>query len=529
MSANFYERLAELPGFLGGHLVLSLSALLIGILISLPLGVYASRSEKLGGTIVNVAALIQTIPSMALLALMVPILGGTIGFGPAFVALTLYSILPVLRNTVTGLKEVDPAMLEAARGVGMTDQQRLWQVELPLAAPIIIAGVRTATVWVVGIATLSTPVGAESLGNYIFSGLQTRNWLSVIFGCVFAAGLAIILDQLVRLLEKSAQDRDRRLATFAGVGLVAIFAAGIGPVLYEQVTRSSAIVAARPMGDVSGSPAATTGLSGQTVRIGAKTFTEQFILADLIAQRLEEEGAQVENLQNLGSTIVFDALRNNTVDLYVDYTGTIWATIMEREEPIERTAMFIDMAAYLKNEHGILALGRLGFENAYGFAMRRARADQLGIRSIGDLQRQLSALTIGGDPEFFARNEWIRVRDAYGLAGIATRSMDSTFMYGAVRDGNVDVITAYTTDGRISAFDLTILRDERQAFPPYDAVVLLSPEGAAKPGLIEALTPLIYQIDDDLMRNANKLVDIDGQTPAQAANILYSKISQQME
>ncbi len=526
MRANFYERLAELPGFLGGHLVLSLSALLIGVLISLPLGVYASRSEKLGGAIVSVAALIQTIPSMALLALMVPILGGTIGFGPAFVALTLYSILPVLRNTVTGLKEVDPAMVEAARGVGMTDQQRLWQVELPLAAPVIIAGVRTATVWVVGIATLSTPVGAESLGNYIFSGLQTRNWLSVIFGCVFAAGLAILLDQLVRLLEKSAQDRDRRLAAYAGVGLVAIFTIGIGPVLYEQMTRATATITAGSTDEPAGSPTALAGLSGQTIRIGAKTFTEQFILADVIAQRLEEEGANVENLQNLGSTIVFDALRNNTVDVYVDYTGTIWATIMEREEPIERTAMFIDMAAYLKQEHGIIALGRLGFENAYGFAMRRDRAQQLGIRSIGDLKSQLSVLTIGGDPEFFARNEWIRVRDAYGLAGISTRSMDSTFMYGAVRDRNVDVITAYTTDGRISAFDLTILKDERQAFPPYDAVVLVSPEGAAKPGLIEALTPLIYQINDDAMRNANKLVDIDGQTPAQAAKILYSEISQ---
>ena len=300
MSANFYERLAELPGFLGGHLVLSLSALLIGILISLPLGVYASRSEKLGGAIVNVAALIQTIPSMALLALMVPILGGTIGFGPAFVALTLYSILPVLRNTVTGLEEVDPAMVEAARGVGMTDQQRLWQVELPLAAPVIIAGVRTATVWVVGIATLSTPVGAESLGNYIFSGLQTRNWLSVIFGCVFAAGLAIILDQLVRLLEKSAQDRDRRLAIYAGLGLAGIFAVGIGPVLYEQVARTTAVVAERSSNETAESSAAITGLTGQTIRIGAKTFTEQFILADVMAQRLREEGAQVENLQNLG-------------------------------------------------------------------------------------------------------------------------------------------------------------------------------------------------------------------------------------
>ncbi len=532
MSANFAERLAELPGYLGGHLLLSLSALLIGILISLPLGIWAARSERFGGTIVNVAALIQTIPSMALLALMVPILGGTIGFGPAFVALTLYSILPVLRNTVTGLQEVDPAMVEAARGVGMTDRQRLWQVELPLAAPVIIAGVRTATVWVVGIATLSTPVGAESLGNYIFSGLQTRNWLSVIFGCVFAALLAIILDQLVRLLEKSAQDRDRRLAGLAGIGLAVVFAGGIGPVVVDTLARSTALPLV-PQASISSEEAAgppgPQGLQGQTVRIGTKTFTEQFILADVIAKRLEADGAIVESLQNLGSTIVFDALRNNTVDVYVDYTGTIWATIMGREDPVERTAMFIEMAEYLRKEHGILTVGRLGFENAYGFAMRRDRAAELGIRSIADLARHAGNLVIGGDPEFFARNEWIRVRDAYGLSGFRTRSMDSTFMYGAVRDGNVDVITAYTTDGRISAFDLVILSDERQAFPPYDAILLLSPDGAQKPGLIKSLSPLLYQIDDTLMREANKQVDIDSRTPKQAADFLYDKFSQQTE
>lgn len=528
MTANLQERLAELPAYLGGHLLLSLSALLIGILISLPLGIYAARSERLGGTIVNVAALIQTIPSMALLALMVPILGGTIGFGPAFVALTLYSILPVLRNTVTGLREVDPDMTEAARGVGMTDRQRLWQVELPLAAPVIIAGVRTATVWVVGIATLSTPVGAESLGNYIFSGLQTRNWLSVIFGCVFAALLAIILDQLVRLLEKSAQDRNRRLAVMAGAGLIVIFVGGIAPSLFETFARQQA-VALSSQQTSAGVGVQPAGLQGQTVRIGAKTFTEQFILADVISAKLQEDGAIVENLQNLGSTIVFDALRNNTVDLYVDYTGTIWATIMGREDPVERTAMFIEMAAYLRKEHNILTLGRLGFENAYGFAMRRDRAEELGIRSISDLQTHGSALVIGGDPEFFGRNEWIRVRDAYGLNALGTRSMDSTFMYGAVRDRNVDVITAYTTDGRITAFDLVILNDERQAFPPYDAIVLLSPDGAKIPGLIKSLTPLLNKISDTLMREANKHVDLDGQTPKQAAAFLTSKISQQTD
>ena len=217
MTSNLADRFAELPQLLAGHLLLSVSALVVGIAISVPLGIAATRHPRLRGPALTLAGLIQTVPSMALLALMVPLLGGMIGFVPAFIALTLYSMLPVLRNTVTGILEIDPAMTEAARGVGMTDRQSLWWVELPLAAPIIIAGIRTATVWVVGMATLSTPVGAPSLGNYIFLGLQTRNWVAVLFGCFFAAGLAIVLDQLIRLLEYAARLRSPRLAWAAGI------------------------------------------------------------------------------------------------------------------------------------------------------------------------------------------------------------------------------------------------------------------------------------------------------------------------
>ena len=135
----------------------------------------------------------QTVPSLALFGFLIPIpfLGG-IGNRTAIVALSLYGLLPILRNTYTGVLSVDPAVVEAGRGLGMTDWQRLRFIEVPLALPMILAGIRTATVWVVGIATLATPVGQRCLGNYIFAGLQTRNWTMVMFGVVAAAGLAII-------------------------------------------------------------------------------------------------------------------------------------------------------------------------------------------------------------------------------------------------------------------------------------------------------------------------------------------------
>jgi osmoprotectant transport system permease protein len=207
------EQLALLPGYVTAHLQLTLFALLIGTAFSVPAGVLVTRMKWLDQPVLGTASVIQTIPSLALLAIMVPALAAlgvqSIGFLPAFIGLTLYSVLPILRNTVTGLAGVDPALVEAARGVGMTPMQRLRRVELPLAMPVILAGIRTSTVLTVGVATLSTPVGAPSLGNYIFSGLQTRNLTAVLVGCVAAAVLAQVLDGLVRGLGAAVARRKR--------------------------------------------------------------------------------------------------------------------------------------------------------------------------------------------------------------------------------------------------------------------------------------------------------------------------------
>ena len=519
MNANLSERLAELPDFLAGHLLLSVAAIVVGVAISLPLGVFAASRPAVSVWTLNIASVIQTIPGLALLALMVPLLGGTIGYAPAFLALMLYSILPVLRNAIVGLQGVDPAVREAARGVGMTGAQRLWRIELPLALPIIVAGLRTSAVWVVGAATLATPVGATSLGNYIFAGLQTRNWLSVIFGCIFAAGLAIALDQMIRLWEIAARERRRGLALGVGAGLaVMVVAALIAPAISWNAAQGPRVAQSET--------GAAGGVAGRRVLIGAKAFSEQYILAELIERRLAAAGAAPERLDNLGSAIVFDALTNNEIDVSIDYTGTIWATVMNRTEPIDRYSMFVEIVAYLRERHGVLVLGRLGFENAYGFAMQREQAEALGIESLTDLAAHAGELSFGGDPEFFSRAEWIRSRDSYGLGAAQTRAMDSTFMYGAVRDGEVDVIGAYTTDGRIAAYDLVVLTDPLGALPPYDAMIMLSPEAAATPGLADALAPLIGAIDSATMREANKRVDLDRETPGQVGEWLDGELAQ---
>ena len=491
------DQLALLPEYLGKHLLLSAVALLIGIGISLPLSVLTVRVSVLRPPVLALASAIQTVPSLALLALMVPLLRA-IGFMPAVIALTLYSMLPVIRNTVTGIEDVDPDLIEAGRGLGMTSNQLLFKVQIPLALPVIIAGIRTATVWVVGIATLSTPVGATSLGNYIFSGLQTQNYTAVTIGCVAAAFLALLLDLLIRLMELATIRRSRPLALLASALVVLVLMGGLVPMLLDANSAD-----ARPR-----------------IVVGAKTFTEQYILAEVLARQLDKAGFRAEQLESLGSTVVFDALAAGRIDCYVDYSGTIWANYMKRHDNPGPVTVLEEVTQWLQREHGIVCLGPLGFENAYALAMRRDCSEGLQIRSIDDLRMHASSLTIGGDYEFFGRPEWSALLEVYGLGFRDTVSMDSTLMYTALDTGDVDVISAFSSDGRIAAFNLVVLDDPRNALPPYDAILLLGSAAAGLPDVVNALRPMIQAIEDDAMRRANKLVDVDHQSVAVAAESL---------
>jgi osmoprotectant transport system permease protein len=514
LSARVAAAWALLPEYLAWHVLLSASALLLGVVISLPLAVAAARSPRLRWPVLGLASLIQTIPSLALLALFYPlllalstlsvrILGAgfpALGFLPSLLALTLYSMLPILRNGVTGVTGVDPALKEAADGVGMTPRQKLFQVELPLAAPVIMAGVRTAAVWTIGAATLSTPVGQTSLGNYIFSGLQTENWVFVLFGCAASAALALVADQLLGLVEAGARRRSRA-RIFVGLGGLAV---GVALALLPLVSF--------------GKPA--------TYVIGAKNFSEQYILAELIADRLHDQGADVRRKEDLGSAIAYRALAAGEIDAYVDYSGTLWTNVLQRRDNPGRKAVLDQLTTELKRRDGVLVLGSLGFENAYAFVMRPDRAAALHIASVADLAREAPRLKLGSDLEFLSRPEWKAVERAYGLRFKSQKSYQPTFMYRALAGGEADVISAFSSDGRIAADHLVVLSDPKAAIPPYDAVVLVSPRRAHDKRLLAALTPLVGKIPVEAMREANLSVDRDQHkaTPAEAAAALREKL-----
>jgi osmoprotectant transport system permease protein len=488
MDSNLREAWALLPDYLSQHVLVSLTAIVLGTAISLPLAILAARNRHLRGPLLGVASIVQTIPGLALLALFYPLLLAlsvltkhlfgwsvpALGFLPSVLALTLYSMLPVLRNTVTALLGIDPAVAMAAKGVGMTERQSLFIVELPLAAPIIVAGIRTATVWVVGTATLSTPVGQTSLGNYIFTGLQTENWVLVLFGCVAAALLALVLDQLLALAGSGLAQRSRRRIVFAGAGLLIVLGVSLIPAI-----------------SVSGSAA-------PEIVIGAKNFDEQYVLADLMADRLDRAGFHTTTRSDLGSTIAFHALA---------YSGTLWANEMHRSDMPGRRAMLDQLRDWLARKHDITLYGSLGFENAYVFTMRADRAKALHIESLADLAAHARELKVGGDFEIFSRPEWRSVVKTYGLSFAQQRTFQADFLYRAVADGDVDVISAFSSDGRIQSYNLKILADPKGALPPYDAVLLVGPRYANDASVRRVLMPLIGRISLELMQKANFMVD----------------------
>ena len=508
------EAFARVPALAAQHLLLAMCALALAVAIALPLGVVAARRPGIGRVVLGFASLVQTIPSLALLALFYPVLlwagslglGGVpaLGFLPALLALTLYALLPVVRNLATGLAGLDPALVQAADGIGMTPAQKLRLVEAPLVAPVVMAGIRTAAVWTIGAATLSTTVGQPSLGDLIFAGLQTQAWALVLAGCLSAAALALAVDGLLALAERGVARR-RPAWTWGALGMLAL----------------ATLAASGPLW------AAWLAGPERRVTIGAKNFSEQYILARLIGARLEKAGYRVEYRDGLGSAVAFGAVAGGEIDAYVEYAGTLWASEMKRTDVPPRTEQVRAIADWAKATRGVTLLGPLGFENAYAFAMTGAGARSRGIASLDDLARAAPGLRLGADLEFLDRPEWAAVRRAYGLRFASATPYSPTFMYRALGSGRADVISAFSSDGRIAADGLTVLTDPRRAIPGYDAILLLSPKAAKDAALVAALRPLVGRVPVAAMRAANYRVDRDDaakESPEAAARWLAAKV-----
>ncbi len=489
------ERRDELLLLAGQHLVLVLVSTAIAVVVGLPLGVALTRSPALARPVLATASLAQTIPSLALFGFLIPLpLIGGIGARTALVALVAYAILPILRNTYVGLRQVDPAIVEAATGLGMTDRQRLLRVELPLAFPVILAGVRLAVVASVGTATIAAAIGAGGLGAYVYRGIATVDTRLILAGAVPAAILALLADATLGALEKSA--RPGR----AAVGLL-VAAALVGGLAFGASLRGGA----------------------KPVVVGSKNFTEQVLLGEILAAHLESKGFAVDRRLNLGGTsLCHEAVRSGQLDLYVEYTGTALTDVLKKAPSSEPGAV----RAAVRSGYAPLGLTvgePLGFDNTFALVVRRADAEAKGLFRISDLAPHAATIRVGLFGEFLERKDGMAgLLSSYGLRfGLAPREMDLGLLYKSLSESQVDLVVGSATDGLIAALDLVVLEDDRHYFPPYEAVPVANTLALrAHPGLREALALLAGRIDAATMRRLNYEVDGRHRAPAEVAREL---------
>ena len=505
------ERLPELGLRTGEHLMLTGVSTGIAILLGIPLGVCAARVRWLRGPVTGSVSILQTIPSLAMLAILLAMLH-KIGVIPAIIALILYALLPIVRNTLAGLDGVSPAVVEAARGIGMTPQQQLWLVDLPLSMPVIVAGVRTAAVMGVGVATLSAFIGAGGLGQFINRGLALSNTNLILLGAIPAAILALLVDgSIAAALWGLRRKRSKNTA----------FKAALNYCLRPVALASPVILVASGCLMYFTTSSASNPIWGNTVRIGTKNFTEQLILGELMAQIIEgHTDLTVERRFNLGGTMIcHGALQAEEIDLYAEYTGTALTAILER--PVIADPDSAHQAVNREYERRFSAewLRPFGFNNTYAITIRKSDAISGNLQKISDLVAIAGSLRAGFTAEFSERPDgYPGLRQTYGLQFGQVRDLDPGLMYQAIKKHEVDVICAFATDGRIPAYELQPLQDDRGLFPPYQAAPVVRKEIIElHPQLHDAIELLAGLLDNTTMQSLNFKVDQEKHRPGDVA------------
>lgn len=489
----------ELAGLLAQHVMLVAISTGIAVAIGVPLGVFAARRPRLSAPIVTAANIVQTIPSLAMFGFLLPVpLFGGVGARAAIVVLILYGLLPIVRTTIAGLRGIDPSIIEAGVAMGMTPRQLLRQVELPLAMPSIVAGVRVASVVAVGSATIAAAIGAGGLGEYIYRGLSMVDTTVILAGAIPAALLALIVDGGLLWFERQLSPRRRARRR------------------RHALAAASAIVAAVLL--ASGAFAARS--TGQIV-VGSKNFTEQLVLGEIVAQTIEREtGLTVDRRLNLGGTLICDrALLTGDVDVYVEYTGTSLTAIFNQPISSDAAAVY-GTVRDLYARSGRTLLPPLGFNNTFAILVRGRDARERGLKSIDDLSREAPRWRAGFGYEFLERPDGFPgLAKTYGLRFLEPpRVMDLNLSYRALASGQVDVIAGDATAGLIKGLDLFHLEDNRQYFPPYDAAPVARAEMLLRyPDVRRALEKLAGQISADHMREMNYAADALRQDPAVVA------------
>lgn len=497
------------------HIKLTAFSVGLAILIGVPLGIFISYSAKASKPILTIANIIQAIPSMALLGFMIPFLG--IGSVPAVTAVILYSLLPIIKNTYTGIENINPQTLEAAKGIGLTPFQVLVKVQIPLALPVIMAGVRIASVTAVGLMTMAAFIGAGGLGDLVFSGIRTVNNNQILAGAIPACLLALVVDFLLGMVEKfvtpvslqkgdTAVRKKRQKYQKAIVGVAAVLLVLV--IVFTSIGGSSG--------------------NKNTIAVGSKDFTEQHVLGYMVSELIEDRtDIKVERKINLGgSQVCFGALQTGDIDLYIEYSGTAYSDILKHPPISDMKQVYETAKQDLKESYNIETLKQMNFNNTYVMAVTQETAKKYNLETISDFARVAGNMTSGTTFEFKSREDGLPgIESAYGFKMGNSKALDSSPRYTALQNKEVDVIDAFATDGLLKKFGLKTLKDDKEFFPPYYAIPLVRSQTLEKyPEITKILEELGSVLTDEVMMELNYKVDELQESPEQVAkDFLKSK------
>ena len=504
------DQKSQIISLLVEHIQLTFLAVGLSILIAVPIGILICYVKKLNKPVLGLANLIQAIPSLALLGFAIPLLG--IGNVPAIVIVTLYSLLPIIKNTVTGIQNVNEQTLEAAKGIGMTKFQILRKIQIPLALPVIMAGVRISAVTAVGLMTMAAFIGAGGLGYLVFSGIRTVNNFQILAGAIPACILALVVDYLGSMIEKLLTpvalqvnpklDKSQIVKKRKSQKFILLFAALLIAFSYLSSFMNKEI-------------------SDRAITIGSKDYTEQNVISELIAQVVEgNTDIQVNRRLNLGGTqIAFSALNSGDIDLYVEYSGTAYGDILKYEPISDVDKVYDTVKTELKENNNLQALKQMGFNNTYTLAVPQNIADKYNLETFSDLVKVADQLILGSTLEFQNREDGLLgLRRVYGLKFSAEKAIDGSPKYLALESGETHVTDAFATDGLLKKFKLKVLEDDKNFFPPYYAMPLLTQQTYDDyPEIIPLIENLGDILDDETMTELNYQVDELHKEPHQVA------------
>ena len=480
------------------HLEISAIAIAIAIVIGGAFGIFISQFSKAAKPTLGVVNVLYTIPSISMLGFLIPFSG--VGNVTAIIALTIYALLPMVRNTHTGITNVDPATVEAARAMGSTEGQILRRIKLPLAMPVIMSGIRSMVTMTIALAGIASFIGAGGLGVAIYRGITTNDAAMTLAGSVLIALMALAVDAILGFVEHRMKVRSA--AAKRANKFIAVAAAGAA-----AVAAAAAIMPA--LAPVQ-----------ETVKVAAKPIVEQYILGNMLEDVIEHDTDLEVDLTTVGAgtSAIHPAMQEGEFDLYAEYTGTAWETVL-KNDGLYGEHLYADLTSQYDERYDMEWVGMYGFENTWGLLVRADVAERYGLRTMSDLKGAAPDLTFGAEYDFFEREDgYPALSQTYGFEFGETMDMEIGLKYDALAQGEVDVITVFTTDGQLAGVDGVLLEDDLTFFPSYMCGNVVRAETLEEyPELRTALERLGNTITAGEMSEMNYAVEVEGRAPEDVA------------